>query len=83
MEQLWETLTDDFGELRDSEEFEKLTLEAKVARLDEAVDGVILRLCRTKLVMAATDRELIIFRAEVLALFQLRNALIGKINGGK
>ena len=80
---IWETVGDDFEELTDTEEFKRLSIEVQASLLNKCTDEVILRMCKTHLLQAASERDLIFFQAEVVAVMQLRNALAGKIGGGR
>jgi hypothetical protein len=79
---LWELIGEDYGELAHTEEFKRLSIEAQASRLNKCTDEVVLRMCKTHLLQAANERDLLFFQAEVVAVMQLRNALVGKIGGG-
>ena len=83
MPQLWETVGDDFDELASTEEFKRLAIEVQASHLNKCTDEVILRMCKTHLLQAGNERDLLFFQAEIIAVMQLRNALTGKIGGGR
>ena len=80
---IWETVGDDYEELANTEEFKRLSIEVQTSLLSKCTDEVILRMCKTHLLQAASERDLMFFQAEVVAVTQLRNALVGKIGGGR
>ena len=80
---IWETVGDDYEELANTEEFKRLSIEVQTSLLSKCTDEVILRMCKTHLLQAASERDLMFFPAEVVAVTQLRNALVGKIGGGR
>ena len=83
MANLWETIGEDYDALADTEEFKRLSIEVQASLLNKCTDEVILRMCKTHLLQAASERDLLFFQAEVIAVMQLRNALVGKIGGGR
>lgn len=78
-QQIWEEAAEFLRGDLDSEELKRLQVEARIGKLDAAVDGVLVRWSRTQLPNACTERELMMYQCMTVALLQLRNAIVGKL----